>query len=350
VPTERDRHGAGERGQVDDRLGLEATRVHERVGQQQSALGVGVGDLDRGPVHGADHVARLERLAADHVLRTRDEADEAERQVERGERGEHADHRRRTAHVVLHLVHLLARLERHATGVERDALADEHHRGHRATALAGRILDELDEARRVGAAATDGERAAHAQALHGRHVVDRGARPDAMRDLDRALGERGRRKILPRRAGEVASEPHRLTARDAGGEGALERRRRDLAHQHLDALQRGLATRGEVSGVTMVAQHHTLAHGAQTPGIASGVAERQRERARGQFAGATRGGGGGEQHAALGQIARATQAHEQHAPGLHAGQPQERGLAGTAGEVAARDRRLHDTATCAIHA
>ena len=44
--AERDHAGAGERGDVDHRGGLEALGVGERVAQDQPALGVGVEDLD----------------------------------------------------------------------------------------------------------------------------------------------------------------------------------------------------------------------------------------------------------------------------------------------------------------
>ena len=44
--AERDLHGAGERGDVDEDVGVElGDGVGERVGEDQPALGVGVGDL-----------------------------------------------------------------------------------------------------------------------------------------------------------------------------------------------------------------------------------------------------------------------------------------------------------------
>ena len=46
VHPERDDNGAGQRGHVDDHLGLEAPRVVQRVAEDQAAFGVGVEDLD----------------------------------------------------------------------------------------------------------------------------------------------------------------------------------------------------------------------------------------------------------------------------------------------------------------
>ena len=57
--AQRHDHRAGERGEVDHRLGLEPlARVVEHVAQDEPALGVGVDDLDRLAGHAADHVAR----------------------------------------------------------------------------------------------------------------------------------------------------------------------------------------------------------------------------------------------------------------------------------------------------
>ena len=46
VHPERDDNGAGQRGHVDDDVGLEAPRVVQRVAEDQAALGVGVEDFD----------------------------------------------------------------------------------------------------------------------------------------------------------------------------------------------------------------------------------------------------------------------------------------------------------------
>jgi hypothetical protein len=68
VVAQRDHAGAGERGDVDHRGGLEALGVGQRVAQDQPALGVGVQDLDGLPAHAGDHVARLDGAAVGHVL------------------------------------------------------------------------------------------------------------------------------------------------------------------------------------------------------------------------------------------------------------------------------------------
>ena len=71
VPEGHD-HAAGERREVDDRGRLElVARVGDGVGEHQSSLGVGVGDLDRGAVVHRDDVVGAVALVGDHVLRGR---------------------------------------------------------------------------------------------------------------------------------------------------------------------------------------------------------------------------------------------------------------------------------------
>ena len=66
--AQRDDAGAGERGDVDHALRLEALGVGQRVAQDQAAFGVGVEDFDGLAGHGGDDVARLGGVAAGHVL------------------------------------------------------------------------------------------------------------------------------------------------------------------------------------------------------------------------------------------------------------------------------------------
>ena len=123
--AERDDHGAGQGGQVDDPVGAELDRVGEGVGEDQPALGVGVVHLDRLAVELGDDVAGLDRGAAGHVLGGGDDREDVDRQLELGDRGDGLEHRGCPGHVHLHLLHPGGRLDRDAAGVEGDALADQ---------------------------------------------------------------------------------------------------------------------------------------------------------------------------------------------------------------------------------
>ena len=165
VMAERDHEGAGERGDVDDGRGLEALGVGQRIAQDQAAFGVGVEDLDGLARHAGDDVARLGGLAARHVVAGRDQADQVDLELQFGHRAQRAQHAGGAAHVELHLVHLGARLQRDAAGVERDALADQHHRRRPSCARALVLHD--DEPRRLLGAARHRQERAHAQLLAG---------------------------------------------------------------------------------------------------------------------------------------------------------------------------------------
>jgi hypothetical protein len=66
--AESDDDGPGKRGGVDEMSGTELARVVESVGEDETALGVGVDDLDGLAVHGELNVARLLRFAAGHIF------------------------------------------------------------------------------------------------------------------------------------------------------------------------------------------------------------------------------------------------------------------------------------------
>ncbi len=118
---------------------------------------------------------------------------------------------RAAGHVVLHLVHVLGRLDRDAAGVERDALADEPEHGavHRVL----RLVPQHDEARRLLAAARDAEQQAHLQ-LGDRCLVehlDAAGRPPSAICAARSANTRGVR-LLP---GSFASSRAMLCTRRA---------------------------------------------------------------------------------------------------------------------------------------
>src|SRR5205807_3765295 len=109
--------GAGQRRKVDEVCRVVAKRVRQRVGQDKTAFGVGVDDLD-GLAVGADHhVTGALSRGTWHVLCRRDYCHHVERQLARGN---HVDGRQRgggTGHVVLHPAHLVRLLERDASAV-----------------------------------------------------------------------------------------------------------------------------------------------------------------------------------------------------------------------------------------
>ena len=90
----------------------------------------------------------LKRAPARHVLGHRDDAETANRRAQRATaRPWRTDHGRAARHVVLHLVHVVGRLDRDAAGVERDALADETE--HDARRSLRRLVPQHDNTRRL---------------------------------------------------------------------------------------------------------------------------------------------------------------------------------------------------------
>src|SRR5690606_32196345 len=117
--------GAGESGDVDYRLRLEAPGVGQGVAQYQAALSVGVEDFHGLPAHAGDDVAGARGAAAGHVLGTGQQAYQVDRQRKLQHGLEGAEYAGGAAHVVLHLVHAGGRLDADAAGIEGDALADQ---------------------------------------------------------------------------------------------------------------------------------------------------------------------------------------------------------------------------------
>src|SRR5437773_1571163 len=126
--AERHDHGAGERGDVDYRGGLEAPDVRQRIAQDEAPLGVGVDDLDRLAQVALHDVAWLDGGAGREVLGRGDDAHDVELGLEAAQRLERAEHGGRARHVELHVLHVLRWLDGNTAGVERDALADERDR------------------------------------------------------------------------------------------------------------------------------------------------------------------------------------------------------------------------------
>ena len=153
--AEPERGGARERGDVDEHVGVEGgVRPGQRVGQDQAALGVGVGDLDGGAVPHRQHVTRAVGRATEVVLGERQHGRDPVRDPGGGGTEDRGQRDRGTGHVGLHRDHGLARLDREAARVERDALADDDD----VPATGGRRRPgDGHEARRRGGAGADRE-------------------------------------------------------------------------------------------------------------------------------------------------------------------------------------------------
>ena len=202
--AERRHRSAGERGDVDDRIGTVLDGERQAVGQHQAALGVGVVDLGGLAVAEREHVAELERAARRQVVGAHQVAGHLRLALQRLEGAHRTEHGRGAAHVHLHLhVHAVGRLQADAARVVHDALADEHE-------VSGRVLrrvGELHHARRLDAALVDAD---HAAAAHREELVlveHLDAEAGLGCDGDGALGHLASRQVCRRGVGEIAGEP-----------------------------------------------------------------------------------------------------------------------------------------------
>src|SRR6185369_18056857 len=78
--------------------------------------------------HRCDNVTRTRRIATWHIFDCWDEGDDVDRQLQAPHGFHYAENTGCAAHVKLHFVHIGAGLQRDATGIEGDSLADEHDR------------------------------------------------------------------------------------------------------------------------------------------------------------------------------------------------------------------------------
>jgi hypothetical protein len=147
--------GSGEGGGVDEVGGAEGLGVVQAVGEDESAFGVGIHDLDGLTGHGGDDVAGFEGFAVGHVLAGADDADDSDVGLELGDGAHGADHGSRAGHVVFHLVHVVGGFDGDTAGVEGDALADESHDGAVSCGVCGLVAHD-DEGRWFGGALGDG--------------------------------------------------------------------------------------------------------------------------------------------------------------------------------------------------
>ena len=210
VLAERDLDATGEGGDVDQHVGLELVDgVGESVGEDQPALGVGVGDLGGAAAVLGEHVAGSHRVAAHGVLGHRQQAGDPHRAVDVGQRRHHGRDHGGAGHVALHRDHRLAGLDRETAAVEGDALADQHD----VLGLARRPWPGLYSSctKRGGTAArlADTDDAAEAALGELLLVEDGGLEPGRLGRRDGLLGQPGGVLMLE---GTLASKP-RLPAR-----------------------------------------------------------------------------------------------------------------------------------------
>ena len=103
--------------------GAQFARVANAISKNQPAFGVGIDNLNRFSRHGHLHIARLLRASTRHVFRGGNHGDHRHAGFQRRNRAHRTEHGGTAAHVVLHLLHVIGRLNRYAAGIERHSFA-----------------------------------------------------------------------------------------------------------------------------------------------------------------------------------------------------------------------------------
>ena len=138
--------------------------VPEGVGEDEAAFRVSIDDFDGLAGHRGDDVPRALSVAVRHVLDEAEDADRVHLGLAGGERAHDACDRGGPAHVGLHLLHPVRRLDGDAAGVKGHALADEGDRLGLGV-LGAHPLDD-GELAFPAAALPDAEQCAHTELLH----------------------------------------------------------------------------------------------------------------------------------------------------------------------------------------
>src|SRR6202022_3105407 len=136
----------------------------EHVGEHQTALGVGVDDLDSLAGHRSYDIAGALGVAIGHVLDKADGTDHVELRLARRKRMHQSDNAGGAAHVALHVLHAARRLDGNAAGIEADALAD---KSHRLIAALAAVPAHDHGAPGMHRALGDAEQRTHSKFLHG---------------------------------------------------------------------------------------------------------------------------------------------------------------------------------------
>ena len=96
----------------------------QSIRQYQPAFGVGVDHLDCLASHRGHDVTRTLRVAIRHILDKSDHTHDITRHLARRNRHHRARDGGGTAHVELHVLHALGRLQRDAAGIKGNPLAN----------------------------------------------------------------------------------------------------------------------------------------------------------------------------------------------------------------------------------
>ena len=150
VRTERDACCSGQRRHVDQERGLLVVGKRQGVGKHETALGIGIADLDRDALAAGQHVAGPERIAGDGVLDRGNEHAQTNIHPRSHDHLGKAKHVGRATHVLLHVEHAARRLDVEAAGIETHTLADQRH-----LRCILRSPSEVDQPWRPGGRATD---------------------------------------------------------------------------------------------------------------------------------------------------------------------------------------------------
>ena len=159
-------------------------------------------------------VARLDRGARRHVLGAGNEPDHVNRRLEPAQHLEGAEHGGGAGHVVLHVLHVLRRLDRDAAGIEGDTLPHQHDRR-----AIGALVLQHDEPRLLGAALRHREQRAHLLPHDGRLVQhgDRDARAGRPAPPRRAPGRSACRRCRAAPGSRERRSGRRRSRRRSGG-------------------------------------------------------------------------------------------------------------------------------------
>ena len=218
VVTQGDDAGAGQGRHVDHGFGIVAIHIGEGIAQHQATLGVGVEHLDGLAGHGGEDVTRAIGVAARHVLAARQHADDVDGQLQLGQGVHGAEHGGGAAHVVLHLVHAVRRLDGDAARIEGQSLAHQYDGLGVGVAL---VFDDGHHGFVLGAA---GHRQVGVHAEFGHLLLAYHLGGDVVIGIRQTAGlggEVGRIADVGRHVRHVAADAHPFGHGQAVGDGAL---------------------------------------------------------------------------------------------------------------------------------
>ena len=136
--------------------------IPDCVRQYHASFSIGGNNLDGLAVGCTHDIAGALRLAVRHILRAGQHADNVAFQAQTCDGTHSAEHSARTCHIVLHLAHVVIRLNGNTAAVEGDALAYEGCIGSVTVA----VVAQGNEARRVMTALTYCQQCMHASCFH----------------------------------------------------------------------------------------------------------------------------------------------------------------------------------------